>query len=78
MQYVDSVVELRHVEDAIFPVRMNSNLNDSSTDDRHLFPIASGTAGLNHAQLITGFTTGRRREPPQAIATISEPLKWFH
>jgi hypothetical protein len=40
MQYIDGVLKLGHIENAIFALRMDSNLNDSSADEWNRLPIA--------------------------------------
>src|ERR1017187_9247115 len=74
MQHIDRVLELGHVEDAIFTFRMNSNFNDSVADDWNRLPIAGRTSRLNQAQLIADFATSCLGEPSQAVTTVSEPL----
>src|SRR5258706_13962189 len=74
MQHIDRVFELCHVEDAIFTFRVDSNLNDSGTDDWDRLPIAGRTTCLNQAQLIADFATCCLGEPSQPVTTISEPL----
>ena len=77
MQNINGVFELGHVEDAIFTLRMDSNLNDSSADEWNRLPIDGRTSCLNQAQLIADFATRRLGEPSQAVTTIAEPLDRF-
>ena len=74
---IDGVLELGHVEDAKLTLRMDSNLNDSRTDEWDRLPIDGRTSCLNQAQLITDFATHRLGEPPQAVTAVSEPLDRF-
>jgi len=48
--------------------------NASSADQWNRFPIASGTSGLNQAELIADFSTRRMGETPQAVTAVSGPL----
>src|ERR1035437_1938239 len=77
MQHMNGVLELGHVEDAIFTLRVDSNLNDSSADKWNRLPIDGRTSCLNQAQLIADFATRCLREPPQAVTTVSEPFDQF-
>src|ERR1017187_8897641 len=77
MQHIDGVLELGHVEDAIFTLRMDSNLKDSSADEGNRLPIDGRTSCLNQAQLIADFATRCLGEPSQAVTTVSEPLDRF-
>jgi hypothetical protein len=74
MQHIDGVLELCHLEDALLALGMDSNLDDSGTDDWNRPPIAGRTSRLNQAQLIADVATRSLREPPQAVTTVSEPL----
>ena len=61
MQHIDGVLELCHVEDAIFTLRMDSNLKDSGADDWNRLPIAGRKSCLNQAQLIADCSSKSRR-----------------
>src|ERR1017187_4613828 len=74
MQHIDGVLELGHVEDAIFTLRMDSNLNDSGADEWNRLPIGGRASSLNQAQLIPDFAARCLGEPSQAVTAVSEPL----
>ena len=74
MQHIDGVLELGHLEDAIFILRMDSNLNDSGADEWNRLPIGGRASSLNQAQLIANLAARCLREPSQSITAVSEPL----
>ena len=78
MQHIDGILKLGHVEDAIFTLRMDSDLNDSTSDEWNRLPIDGRTSCLNQAQLIANFSTRSLGEPSQAVTTVSEPLDRFY
>jgi len=77
MQHIDGVLEFGQVEDAIFTLRVDSNLNDSAADKWNRPPICGRTSCLHKAQLIADFATRGLWEPSQPVTTVSEPLDRF-
>jgi hypothetical protein len=73
---MDGVLEL-DVEDAILTLRMDSNLNDSRTNEWNRLPIDGLTSCMDQAQLIADVATHCLGEPSQAVTTVSEPLDRF-
>jgi len=77
MQHIYGVLELGYIEDAIFTLRMDSNLNNSSADEWNRPPIGGQTSRLNQAQLVADFATRCLGEPSQAVTTVAEPFDRF-